>query len=183
MDLIRHFETQQTNTVDRPRLRAGDIVRVEMKVREGDKERLQVFEGTVLVIRGSGPSATFTVRREAARFAVERIFPVYSPLITSIEIVKRQKVRRSKLGYLRQAGRRRVKEDVASMQRHVQEEAARAKQAAAAAKKAEEAKAQKAAEATAAEKQAEKSEDAAEAEAPEASDEASPPDTKTDSKE
>ncbi|HLD25753.1 MAG TPA: 50S ribosomal protein L19 [Candidatus Andersenbacteria bacterium] len=122
MDLVRHFEQQQITGTDRPLLRSGDIVRVEMKVQEGGKTRRQAFEGTVLAIRGSGPSATFTVRRETGNFGVERIFPLYSPLITEIEIVKRQKVRRAKLSYLRQEGRRRFKEDVRAMQRHVQEE-------------------------------------------------------------
>ena len=122
MDLIRHFEQQQVKDIDRPRLSPGDIVRVETKIKEAGKERLQTFEGTVLGIRGSGPSITFTVRREVGRFAVERIFPLYSPLITRIDIVQRQKVRRAKLNYLRDAGRRRVKEDERLMQRHVDEE-------------------------------------------------------------
>ena len=123
MDLVRHFEEQQTKTVDRPHMRAGDVVRVGMKVQEGEKSRLQTFEGTVLGLRGSGPSATLTVRRETGNFGVERIFPLYSPLISSIDIVKRQKVRRAKLSYLRQAGRRRFKEDVESMQSYVKEQA------------------------------------------------------------
>jgi len=119
MDPLRYFEQQQIKTLDRPQLRAGDVVRVDMKITEGEKKRIQPFEGTVLGIRGSGPSVTFTVRREVGRFAVERIFPLYSPLITNIDILKRQKVRRAKLTYLREAGRRRVKEDTKSMQRHV----------------------------------------------------------------
>lgn len=122
MDLLREFQLQQTKDISRPRLRAGDIVSVETRVTEGDKTRLQKFEGTVLGIRGSGPSCTITIRREVARHAVERIFPLYSPIITNIEIIKRQKVRRAKLGYLRAAGRRRVKEDELSMQRHIHEE-------------------------------------------------------------
>lgn len=122
MDLLREFELTQIQNIERPRLRSGDIVRVGMKVTEGDKTRIQTFEGTVIVIRGSGPSTTFTVRREVGRFAVERIFPLYNPLITSIDIVKRQKVRRAKLTYMREAGQRRVKEDELSMQRHMQEE-------------------------------------------------------------
>lgn len=122
MDLLRYFEKQQIKTVDRPRLQAGDIVRVETKIEEADKSRLQTFEGTVLGVRGSGPSVTFTVRRETGNFGVERIFPLYSPLITNIEIVKRQKVRRARLNYLRQAGRRRFKEDVKAMQRHIKDE-------------------------------------------------------------
>lgn len=122
MDHLRYFEQEQVKAIDRPQLRAGDIVRVDMKITEGDKERIQPFEGTILGIRGSGPSVTFTVRREVGRFAVERIFPLYSPLITNIEITKRQKVRRANLSYLREAGRRRVKEDAKAMQWHVRGE-------------------------------------------------------------
>ena len=140
MDLLQQYEKQQVADVDRPKLRAGDIISVEMKITEGEKERLQSFEGTVLGVRGSGPSVTFTVRREVGRFAVERIFPLYSPLITNISVTKRQKVRRAKLGYLREAGRRRVKEDVLSMQRLVKEEADKKRLAEVARKKEEEAK-------------------------------------------
>lgn len=140
MDLVRDFELQQTQQIDRPRLRAGDMVRVETKVTEGSKTRLQTFEGVVLGVRGSGPSTTFTVRRESGRYGVERIFPLYSPVITNIEIAKRQKVRRAKLNYLREAGRRRVKEDTRAMQRHEQEEEEKARRAEEAARKAEEAK-------------------------------------------
>lgn len=122
MDLRHQFEQQQVKDIERPRLQPGDIVRVEAKVTEGEKTRLQTFEGTVLGIRGSGPSVTVTIRRETAGFGVERIFPLYSPLITKIEITKRQKVRRAKLTHLRHAGRRRVKEDLLAMQRHRQEE-------------------------------------------------------------
>lgn len=122
MDLLREFEKQQIKDTDRPRLKPGDFLSVETKVVEGDKTRLQKFEGTLIGIRGSGPSTMFTVRRETGKFGVERVFPLYSPLVTNIEIVKRQKVRRAKLNYLRHAGRRRVKEDELAMQRHVQEE-------------------------------------------------------------
>lgn len=139
MDLLRTFELKQMQGVDRPELRAGDIVRVATKVSEGDKTRIQTFEGTIISIKGSGPSKSFTVRRETGKFGVERIFPLYSPLITSIEIVKRQKVRRSKLYYLRQEGRRRVKEDELSMQRHVKEEGDKKRLAEDAIKRAEEA--------------------------------------------
>jgi len=122
MSILREFQLEQIRNTERPHLRSGDIVRVSTKVTEGDKTRVQVFEGTVIGIRGSGPSATFTVRRETGKYGVERIFPVYSPLITVIDIVKRQKVRRAKLNYLRQEGRRRVREDETAMQRYVQEE-------------------------------------------------------------
>lgn len=142
MDLLREFELTQIKNVERPRLRAGDIVRVGMKVTEGDKTRVQTFEGTVISIRGSGPSATFTVRREVGRFGVERIFPLYNPLITNIDIVKRQKVRRAKLTYLRQAGQGRVKEDELSMQRHLKEESDKKRLAEDAKKRAEDKKAE-----------------------------------------
>lgn len=122
MDALRIFELDQIKGVNRPVLKAGDIIRVGTKVVEGEKSRVQVFEGTVLGVRGSGPSTSFTIRRETGKFGVERVFPLYSPLITEIEIVKRQKVRRAKLNYLRQEGHRRVKEDALAMQRHVQEE-------------------------------------------------------------
>lgn len=122
MDLLRYFEQQQVKDTRRPVLRAGDVVRVEMKVEEGEKTRLQTFEGVLLGVRGSGSSTTFMVRRETGGFGVERIFPLYSPLITNIEIVKRQRVRRARLTYLRQEGRRRFKEDVKAMQRHLKEE-------------------------------------------------------------
>ena len=119
MDYLRYFEQQQIKDNKQLQLQPGDIVRVTTKLQEGDKTRLQAYEGTVMSIRGSGPSATFTVRRDAAGFGVERIFPLYSPLITGIEILRRQRVRRAKLTYLRDAGRRRFKEDVAAMQRYV----------------------------------------------------------------
>lgn len=138
MDLLREFEMKQIEGIDRPVLRAGDIVRVGTKVVEGDKSRIQAFEGTIIALHGSGPSKSFTVRRETGKFAVERVFPLYSPLITNIEIVKRQKVRKSKLYYLRKEGRRRVKEDELSMQRHVQEENDKKRLAEEAAKRAEE---------------------------------------------
>lgn len=154
MDFVRQFEEAQVKDIDRPALQPGDIVRVTMKVQEGEKTRLQTFEGTVLSVRGSGPSTTFTVRREVARFGVERIFAMYSPLITSIEVVKRQKVRRAKLNYLRQSARRRFKEDTAAMQRHEKEEADKKRLAEEAKKREEEAK-RKAEEAEAKKKEAE----------------------------
>jgi large subunit ribosomal protein L19 len=80
----------------------GDTVRVHVKIREGDKERLQAFEGTVIARKhGKGPTATFTVRKISFGQGVERIFPVYSPAIDRVELVRRGAVRRSKLYYLR----------------------------------------------------------------------------------
>ena len=110
MDLIEQFKQQQVKEIDRPQLRTGDIVRMHTRVEEGKKTRTQVFEGTVLALRGSGPSRMVTVRRSWGGFSVERIFPVFSPLIEKIEVIRRQKVRRAKLTYLREERRRKVKE-------------------------------------------------------------------------
>lgn len=142
IDLVRQFEQQEIASIERPALQPGDVVRISAKITEGDKERIQVFEGTVLSMRGSGPSKTITVRREVGRFGLERIFPLYSPLIVGIEIVRRQKVRRAKLTYLRQTARRRFKEDVNAMQRHLKEEDDKQRIAEAAKKRAEEEKAE-----------------------------------------
>ncbi|MBI1985000.1 MAG: 50S ribosomal protein L19 [Candidatus Wildermuthbacteria bacterium] len=93
-----------------PDIRSGDIVQVHQKVKEGDKERIQVFEGLVLARKhGKGIGSTITVRKVAQGIGVERIFPVHSPMIDKIEIVKRGKVRRAKLFYLRSAKGRKAK--------------------------------------------------------------------------
>jgi large subunit ribosomal protein L19 len=81
--------------------RVGDRVRVHVKVREGDNERIQVFDGIIIAIKGGGISQTFTVRKVSFGVGVERIFPVNSPNIEKIELVKSNKVRRAKLNYLR----------------------------------------------------------------------------------
>lgn len=86
---------------DLPPFRVGDAVRVHVKVKEGEKERIQVFEGLVIRRRGGGVGETFTVRKIASGVGVERIFPVQSPLVTRIEIKSRGYVRRSRLYYLR----------------------------------------------------------------------------------
>ena len=79
----------------------GDTVKVFVKIREGDKERIQMFEGTVIARRGSGVSETFTVRRVSYGVGVERVFPVNAPAVDRIEVVRHGKIRRSKLYYLR----------------------------------------------------------------------------------
>ena len=84
-----------------PAFRAGDTLRVNVRVREGDKERLQAFEGVCIAKRGSGVSATFTVRKISNGIGVERIFPLHSPMISEITVVRRGRVRRAKLYYLR----------------------------------------------------------------------------------
>lgn len=86
---------------DIPPFRAGDTVRVNVRVREGEKERIQAFEGVCLARRGAGVSATFTVRKISNGIGVERIFPVHSPMLASVVVVRRGQVRRAKLFYLR----------------------------------------------------------------------------------
>ncbi|MDR3647319.1 MAG: 50S ribosomal protein L19 [Candidatus Babeliales bacterium] len=87
---------------DFPKFSIGDTIAISQRIKEGDKERLQVFQGDVIAMNNNGASSTFTVRKIAANtIAVERIFPYYSPIIASIEAVKKGKVRRAKLYYLR----------------------------------------------------------------------------------
>jgi len=93
---------EQGQMTDRPKLRTGDTVRVHVKVREGDKERIQVFEGLVIGQHRGGPRATFTVRKVSFGQGVERIFPLHSPIIDRVEVVRAAKVRRAKLYFLRE---------------------------------------------------------------------------------
>ncbi|HUP19486.1 MAG TPA: 50S ribosomal protein L19 [Gemmatimonadota bacterium] len=86
---------------DLPEFRPGDTVRVQVRVREGDKERLQAFEGVVIRRKGGGVNETFTVRKVSNGVGVERIFPVQSPVVTSVDVVREGRVRRAKLYYLR----------------------------------------------------------------------------------
>ncbi len=99
MNAIDHVERAQV--VKRPALRAGDTVRVHVKVREGDKERIQVFEGIVIGMHRGGTRATFTVRKVSFGQGVERIFPLHSPVIDKIDVVRSARVRRAKLYFLR----------------------------------------------------------------------------------
>jgi large subunit ribosomal protein L19 len=102
MDLLEKIESEQT-VDDVPHFRSGDTVRVHLRIREGDKERVQVFEGVVLGRSGSGLRETFTVRKiSAGGIGVERIFPVHSPRIEKIELGQIGRVRRAKLYYLRE---------------------------------------------------------------------------------
>lgn len=100
MDIIRSVEAIQLKK-DVPNMRSGDTVKVYVKVKEGNRERLQVFEGVVIRRRGSGMSETFTVRRVSYGVGIERTFPANSPRIDKIEIIRRGKVRRARLYYLR----------------------------------------------------------------------------------
>jgi large subunit ribosomal protein L19 len=92
---------ERAHLTERPAMRAGDTVRVHVKVREGDKERIQVFEGMVIAMHRGGARATFTVRKVSFGQGVERIFPLHSPTIDRIEVVRSAKVRRAKLYFLR----------------------------------------------------------------------------------
>ena len=95
-------ETEKQWMKDVPAFRAGDTVKVNVRVREGDKERLQAFEGVCIARRARGVSATFTVRKISGGVGVERIFPTHSPMLADIQVVRRGRVRRAKLFYLRE---------------------------------------------------------------------------------
>jgi len=92
---------EQPHLAARPPMRSGDTVRVHVKVREGEKERIQVFEGMVIGLHRGGARATFTVRKVSFGQGVERIFPLHSPTIDHIDVIRGAKVRRAKLYYLR----------------------------------------------------------------------------------
>jgi len=101
VDIIKSIEAEQLRN-DIPDFKPGDTVRVYVKVVEGNRERIQAFEGPVIKRRGSGLSETFTVRRVAYGVAVERCFPLHSPRIDKITVLRRGRVRRAKLYYLRE---------------------------------------------------------------------------------
>ena len=92
---------EQPHVVKRPAMRSGDTVRVHVKVREGDKERIQIFEGIIIGLHRGGARASFTVRKVSFGQGVERIFPLHSPTIAKVEVMRSSKVRRAKLYYLR----------------------------------------------------------------------------------
>ena len=99
MNVIQEIESAQVT--ERPTMRPGDTVRVHVKVKEGEKERVQIFEGLVIGQHRGGARATFTVRKVAFGQGVERIFPLHSPMIEKIEVVRSARVRRAKLYFLR----------------------------------------------------------------------------------
>ena len=99
MDLIKALNEKQLKEV--PQVQVGDTVRVHVKVKEGSRERIQVFEGTVIAKKHGGIEETITVRRISYGVGVEKVFPVHSPSIDHIEVVRNGKVRRAKLYYLR----------------------------------------------------------------------------------
>ncbi len=100
LDLVEKITKNQIRT-DLPEFRVGDTIRVDVKIVEGKRERIQAFEGIVMAIQGSGISKTFVVRKKSSGIGVERTFPMNSPIIDSITVVRKGKVRQAKLGYLR----------------------------------------------------------------------------------
>ena len=94
-------QVENTQLVERPAMKSGDTVKVHVKVREGDKERIQVFEGIIIGQHRGGTRASFTVRKVSFGQGVERIFPLHSPTIQKVEVLRSAKVRRAKLYYLR----------------------------------------------------------------------------------
>jgi large subunit ribosomal protein L19 len=100
MDTITNLEREQMR-LDLPDFRAGDTVRVYSRIKEGDKERIQVFQGVVIRKRRGGLGATFTVRKVSYGVGVERIFPLHSPNIEKIDVISKGKVRRARLYYMR----------------------------------------------------------------------------------
>ena len=100
LNLVNEITKEQMKT-DLPDLRPGQTVRVDVKIKEGDKSRIQAYEGVVIKVQGSGIGKTFTVRKVSSGVGVERTFPVHSPIIDSITVVRKGKVRRARLYYLR----------------------------------------------------------------------------------
>ena len=100
MDALKLI-AQSSMKADMPKIQVGDYVRVNVKIREGDKERIQAFEGTVIAMKHGGISETFTVRRVAHGVGIERVFPIHSPRVDSVDVLRHGVVRRAKLYYLR----------------------------------------------------------------------------------
>jgi large subunit ribosomal protein L19 len=100
MNLIEDM-VEKAQLVQRPAMKSGDTVRVHVKVREGDKERIQVYEGMVIGMHRGGTRASFTVRKVSFGQGVERIFPLHSPTIDKVEVIRSAQVRRAKLNFLR----------------------------------------------------------------------------------
>jgi large subunit ribosomal protein L19 len=100
MKAVEMFKKAQLRA-DLPDFRPGDTVKVNVRVREKDKERIQAFQGEVIGLKGSGVSRTFTVRKISHRVGVERVFPLHSPVVESVEVLRHGRVRRAKLYFLR----------------------------------------------------------------------------------
>ncbi len=132
MDAFKTIESEIKEMKQLPDFKAGDTVNVSYKIKEGEKERIQQFQGVVLQRRSNGVNETFTVRKISNGVGVERIFPISSPFLEEIQILKKGKVRRARLFYLREKSGKaaRIKEDY----RNKKEDAAKAKAEKAAAK-------------------------------------------------
>ena len=100
MDALKLI-AQDSLKAEKPSFEIGDTIRIGVKIREGERERIQVFEGTIIARKGAGVSETFTVRRVSYGVGVERVFPIHSPNVADVKIIRRGKVRRAKLYYLR----------------------------------------------------------------------------------
>jgi large subunit ribosomal protein L19 len=100
MDIVKQIENEQLRD-GLPTFDPGDTLRVNVRIREGEKERIQAFEGVCIARQGGGASETFTVRKVSAGIGVERVFPLHSPMVESIKVLRRGRVRRAKLYYLR----------------------------------------------------------------------------------
>ena len=100
MDALKVI-AQDSVKAELPQFDVGDTVRIDVNIREGERERIQVFEGTVIARKGSGISETFTVRRVSYGVGVERVFPIHSPNVKAISVVRKGRVRRAKLYFLR----------------------------------------------------------------------------------
>ncbi len=100
MDALKIIE-QGSMKAEAPQIEVGDFVKVHVKIKEGQKYRIQVFEGTVIAKKHGGINETFTVRRVAHGVGIERVFPVHSPIVEKVEVIRNGKVRRAKLYYLR----------------------------------------------------------------------------------
>lgn len=113
LNLVNEINASQLRT-DLPEFNSGDTLRVAVKIREGEKERLQNFEGVVIAIQGAAINKTFTIRKRSSGIGVERIFFLHSPVIDHIEVVRRGKVRRNKIYYIRKlSGKKaRIKEKI-----------------------------------------------------------------------
>lgn len=101
MDFVKEISAKLNGTAELPEFNSGDTITVHYKIKEGNKERIQQFQGVVIQRRGSGPTETFTVRKISGGIGVERIFPISSPFIEKIDINKQGRVRRARIFYLR----------------------------------------------------------------------------------
>ena len=107
-EIIKELEKEQLKK-EVPQFNVGDTVRVHNRIKEGNRERIQIFEGTVLKIQGGGPRTTFTVRKESSGIGVEKTWPLHSPNVEKVDVVRRGKVRRAKLNYLRSLSGKKAK--------------------------------------------------------------------------